>query len=253
MELGMSGKVAIVTGGGRGHGESMSLALAKEGAIVVPADLNGPSAENVRKEIEARGGKGMAFEVDITQTTQVDKMMKEVEKRFGRIDVLVNNACAPIRRIPFMEMDLSEWLNVINVNLTGTFICSRAAAAVMIRQGKGRIINISSFAANLPAAGFVAYSASKAGMEALSKTMTGELGKHGISTVFVRPGMIETEFTKPGHQGAIGEKMLSTIPLGRFGVTEELANLIVFLASDAAGYINGGPIPIDGGKYVIQF
>lgn len=252
MELRISGKVAIVTGGGRGHGETISLALANEGAIVVVADINGPSADNVQKEIAVRGGKGVAFQVDIAQARQVEDMMQKVEKQFGQIDVLINNACAPIRKVPFMEMELSEWMNVIQVNLTGTFICSQAAAKIMLKKGKGRIINISSFAAKLPSAGSVAYSASKAGIEALSKTVAGELGKYGISTLFVRPGVIETEFTRPGHQGAVGEKMLSSIPLGRFGTTEELANLIVFLVSEAASYINGGPIPIDGGKYIIQ-
>ncbi|MDX9821378.1 MAG: SDR family NAD(P)-dependent oxidoreductase [Syntrophales bacterium] len=253
MELKISGKVAVVTGGGRGHGEAMSMALAKEGVTVVVADLNGQSAQKVQGEIAARGGKGTAFQVDVTQADQVERMMEEAERQFGQIDILVNNACAPIRRVPFMELELSEWINVLQVNLTGTFICSRAAAKIMMKKRKGRIINISSFAANLPASGFAAYSASKAGIEALSKTVAGELGKHGISTIFVRPGVMETEFTKPQHQGAVGEKMLSSIPLGRFGTTDELANLIVFLVSDAASYINGGPIPIDGGKYVIQF
>jgi 3-oxoacyl-[acyl-carrier protein] reductase len=252
MELGISGKVAIVTGGGRGHGEAISLAMAKEKAIVVVADINGESAEKVQKEIASIGGEAMAFQVDIRQAHQVEKMMVETEKQFGQIDILINNACAPIRRIPFMELELSEWINVIEVNLTGTFICSQEAAKIMMKKGKGRIINISSFAANLPAAGFAAYSASKAGIEGLSKTVAGELGKYGISTIFVRPGVMETEFTKPLHQGAVGEKMLSSIPLGRFGTTEELANLIVFLVSDVASYINGGPIPIDGGKYIIQ-
>lgn len=252
MELGISGKVAIVTGGGRGLGEMISLALAKEGAIVVIAEINGPSADKVQKEIAARGGKAMAFHVDITQARQIEQMMEEVERQFGRLDILINNACAPIRRVPFMEMELSEWMNVIHVNLTGTFICSQAAAKIMLKMGKGRIINISSFSANMPAAGFGAYSASKAGIEGLSKTAAGELGKHGISVLFIRPGMIETEFTKPGHQGAAGEKMLSSVPLGRFGTPEEYANFIVLLASEAASYINGGPIPIDGGKYVLQ-
>lgn len=156
----------------------------------------------------------MAFQVDITQAPQVEEMLEKIDKQFGHIDILVNNACAPIRRVPFMEMELLEWTKVVQVNLTGTFICSQAAAKMMLKKKKGRIINISSFAANLPAAGFAAYSASKAGIEALSKTMAGELGKHGISTVFVRPGVMETEFTKPGHVGAVGEKMLSSIPLG---------------------------------------
>lgn len=253
MDLGISGKVVIVTGGGRGLGEATSLALAKEEAIVVIADINGPAADRVSKEIFGRGGKAMAFPVDITQARQVEQMMGEVERQFGQIDVLVNNACAPIRRVPFTEMELAEWTNVVQVNLTGTFICSQAVSRIMLKKGKGRIINISSFVAHMPAEGFVAYSASKAGIEGLSKTMAGELGRHGISVLFIRPGVMETEFTRPGHQGAFGEKMRASIPLGRFGTPEDLAHLIVFLVSEKAGYINGGPIPIDGGKYIVQF
>jgi len=253
MEMGISGKVVIITGGARGLGEATSLALAKEGAIVVIADINGAAADKVQMEIAARGGKAKAFQVDITQARQVEQVLGEVEREFGQIDVLVNNACAPVRRVPFTEMELAEWTKVVQVNLTGTFICSQAVSRIMLKKGKGRIINISSFAAHMPAEGFVAYSASKAGIEGLSKTMAGELGKHGISVLFIRPGVMETEFTRPGHQGVFGEKMRSSIPLGRFGAPEDLADLIVFLVSDKASYINGGPIPIDGGKYIVQF
>jgi NAD(P)-dependent dehydrogenase (short-subunit alcohol dehydrogenase family) len=150
-------------------------------------------------------------------------------------------------------MDVSEWDQVIAVNLRGAFNCSQAAARIMKEQGDGRMINISSFAAGLPAAGFAAYSASKAGLEALSKIVSGELGAFGVTAVFVRPGVVETEFTKPGHAGQVGEKMRSAIASGRFGETDELARLICFLASPLSSYINGGPVPIDGGKYVCQF
>jgi 3-oxoacyl-[acyl-carrier protein] reductase len=252
IELGISGKVALVTGGGSGHGATMSIALAREGAIVAVADIDGGSARKVFEQIAASGGTGAAYEADISQPDQVEAMMLDVERRFGGLDVLINNACAPIRRVPFMEMKLEEWTRVIEVNLTGTFICSQAAARIMVKKGRGRMINISSFAANLPAAGFAAYSASKAGIELLSRTVAGELGKDGITTVFVRPGVIETERTKPQHEGAVGEKMRAPIALNRFGSTEELASLIVFLASDSASYISGGPISIDGGKYAIQ-
>ena len=206
MDLQLSGKVVVVTGGGRGHGESMSLALADEGAKVVVLDVNGENARNVQERIAQRGCTGVGHQVDITQMPRVEEVMRATKERFGRIDVLVNNACAAIRRVPFLEMDVSEWDQVIAVNLRGAFNCSQAAARIMKEQGDGRMINISSFAAGLPAAGFAAYSASKAGLEALSKIVSGELGAFGVTAVFVRPGVVETEFTKPGHAGQVGEK-----------------------------------------------
>jgi 3-oxoacyl-[acyl-carrier protein] reductase len=253
MDLQLTGKVVVVTGGGRGHGESMSIALADEGAQVVVLDINGENARDVQRRIEERGHTAVGHQIDITQMPRVAEVMRATKERFGRIDVLVNNACAAIRRVPFLDMDVSEWDQVIAVNLRGAFNCSQAATRIMKEQGQGRVINISSFAAGLPAAGFAAYSASKAGLEALSKILSGELGAFGVSAVYVRPGVVETEFTKPGHAGKVGEKMRSAIASGRFGETDELARLICFLASPLSSYINGGPVPIDGGKYVCQF
>ncbi len=255
MELGLHDKVAIITGAGRGLGEAIALAFAKEKVNVVIDDTNAVAANNVKEKVIALGSQAVAFDVDITKPNDVERMVGDVEKEFGRIDILVNNAVAPnsFKRTLFMDMDLSEWINILNINLTGTFICSRAVAKVMIKKGKGKIINMSSIAAKLPAAGFAAYSASKAGIEALSKVLAGELGKYGINVIFVRPGVIETEITKPLHQGERGEWMLKPIPLQRFGEPSEVGDLIVFLASEAANYINGGPIPIDGGKFIIQF
>jgi 3-oxoacyl-[acyl-carrier protein] reductase len=247
--------VAIITGAGRGIGEAIALALAKEKVNVVIDDINGISANQVKEKAIALGTRSMAFDADITKPEDVERMVGEVEKEFGRLDILVNNAVAPnsFRRTLFMEQDLMEWTNILNVNITGTFICSKAAAKVMIKNRKGKIINISSLAANLPAAGFAAYSTSKAGIEGLSKTMAGELGQYGISVIFIRPGVIETEITKSFHQGEHGEWMLKPIPLQRFGKPSEIGDLVVFLASEAANYINGGPIPIDGGKFIMQF
>lgn len=253
MELGLEGKVAIVTGAGRGLGKTMAMALAKEKVRVIICDLNSENAERTQNEIVSLGGKAEAFCVDITKPSEVDDMVDKIEQQYGRIDILVNNACAPIRRVPFMEIDIEEWKTVLNVNMTGTFICSRSVARVMIRQKSGKIINISSFAANIPAAGFSAYSASKAGMEGLSKTLVGELGEYGINVVYIRPGVIETEITKEWHKGEVGEKMMKPIPLQRFGEPSELADLVIFLASEASNYISGGPIPIDGGKLVVQY
>ena len=255
MDLGLDGKVAIVTGAGRGLGEAIALALARERVNVVIDDINTVAANRVKEKAIALGSRSLAYDADITKAVDVERMVEEVEKEYGRLDILVNNAVAPnsFRRTLFMETDLSEWVQILNVNLTGTFICSKAVAKVMIKRRKGKIINMSSFAANLPAAGFAAYSASKAGIEALSKTMAGELGQYGISVIYIRPGVIETEITKSFHQGEHGEWMLKPIPLQRFGKPSEIGDLVVFLASEAANYINGGPIPIDGGKFVIQF
>lgn len=253
MDLQLSGRVAIVTGGGRGHGESMSRALAKHGAVVAVVDINGDEAQKVQGDIERDGGVSAAYQVDVRQMSAVQAMVDDVTRRFGRIDILINNACAAIRRVPFVDMERAEWDQVLAVNLTGAFNYSQAVGRVMKEQRSGRMINISSFAAGLPAAGFAAYSASKAGLEALSKTVAGELGEFGITAVYVRPGVVETEFTRPGHAGEVGEKMRSVIASRRFGTTDELARAICFLASPLAEYINGGPIPIDGGKYVCQF
>lgn len=255
MELGLQGKVAIVTGAGRGIGEAIALALAREKVNVVIDDIDRASAERVKEEAVALGSRAMAFDGDITNPEDMERMVREVEKEFGQIDILVNNAVAPnsFRRTLFMETNLSDWNQILHVNLTGTFVCSRAVAKSMVSRRRGKIINISSFAANLPAAGFAAYSASKAGIEGLSKTMAGELGQYGISVLYIRPGVIETEITKSYHQGEHGKWMLKPIPLQRFGKPSDIGDLVVFLASEAASYINGGPIPIDGGKFVMQF
>ncbi len=252
MKLGLKGKVAIVTGAGRGIGEQIALSLAGEGVVVIIDDTSQEGAQKVKDKIDKMGATAMAFNADITNSMEIEDMVGKVKEKFGRIDLLVNNACAPIKRTPFLEIDLDEWRQVFEVNVNGTFICSKAVAEVMVRQGHGKIINISSFAARLPAAGQSAYSASKAAIELLSKTMAGELGQYGISVMFIRPGVIETEITKPWHAGEVGENMLKPIPLNRFGAPVDVGNLIVFLASQAADYINGGPIPIDGGKYIIQ-
>lgn len=253
MDLELHGKSAIITGAGRGHGESMALALAHEGVSVAVVDINEENARQVQAKIEAQGGKALAWAIDVTDETAVSGLMQDVKEKFGSLDILVNNACAAIRRVPFLTMSVDEWDQVIAVNLRGAFNCMQAAGRIMKDQRSGRIINISSFAAGLPSAGFAAYSASKAGLEALSNTVAGELGEYGVTAVTVRPGVVETEFTRPGHAGEVGEKMRSAIALGRFGETEELARVICFLASPLAQYINGGPVPVDGGKYVCQF
>lgn len=252
MDLKLKDKVAIVTGSARGIGRQIAFALAKEKVCIVVDDINYEGAKKIEEDLLKMGTKAIAFGADVTDAPSVKKMVDKVMDDFGRIDVLVNNACAPIRRIPFIDMDLEEWRQVIRVNLDGTFICSQAVAEVMKKNRKGKIINISSFAAYLPASGFAAYSASKAGIELLTRTMAGELGEFGINVNCIRPGVIETEITKQWHQGEVGERMLKPIALKRFGDPEEVGTLVAFLASEKADYINGTPISIDGGKFVVQ-
>jgi 3-oxoacyl-[acyl-carrier protein] reductase len=252
MNLGLENKVAVVTGAARGIGREIALALAKEKVNVVIPDLNLEGATKVTKEILALGVRALAFQTDITSPQSVADMVAGTMDEFGRIDILVNNACAPIRRIPFLELDLEHWDQVMKVNLYGTFNCCQAVAKAMKQNNQGVIVNISSFAAYLPAAGFAAYSCSKAGIELLSRTLTGELGEYGIRVIYIRPGVIETEITKQWHGGEVGERMMKPIAIKRFGEPREVGELIAFLSSDAGSYINGGPIPIDGGKYAVQ-
>lgn len=253
MDLGLEGKVAIVTGSARGIGKEIALALAKEKAKIIIPDFNYEGAKKLKEEILNMGIEALAFNTDVTDAKAVNKMVEEVVDEYGSIDILVNNACAPIRRVSFLELDLEEWRQVLKVNLDGTFISSKAVSAVMKKKGKGKIINISSFAAYLPASGFAAYSASKAAIELLSKTMAGELGEFGINVNFIRPGVIETEITKEWHKGEVGERMIAPIALNRFGDPEEMGSLVAFLASDKSDYISGVPIAIDGGKCVVQY
>lgn len=252
MKLGLENKVAVVTGAARGIGKEIALALAREKVKVVIPDLNLEGATEVKEEILAMGVGAQAFKTDITNPQSVAEMVAGTMDEFGRIDILVNNACAPIRRIPFLELDMEHWDQVIKVNLYGTFNCCQAVAEAMKLNKGGTIINISSFAAYLPAAGFAAYSCSKGGIELLSRTLTGELGQYGIRVIYIRPGVIETEITKQWHEGEVGERMMKPIPIDRFGEPREVGELIAFLSSDAGSYINGGPIPIDGGKYAVQ-
>lgn len=252
MDLGLEKKVAVVTGGARGIGKQIAMALAREKVNLVISDLDYEGADQVKQEILATGTGAQAFQTDITNPQSVSEMVKKALAEFGSIDILVNNACAPIRRVPFLELDLEHWREVMRVNLDGTFLCSQAVAKAMKQNPGGTIINISSFAAYMPAAGFAAYSTSKAGIELLSRTLTGELGQYGIRVISIRPGVIETEITERWHEGEVGERMMRPIAIKRFGEPREVGSLIAFLASEAAAYINGGPIPIDGGKYSVQ-
>lgn len=248
MDLHLQGKVVIVTGAGRGIGRATALAFAREGAKVVCLDLQG--AEAVAGEIRMANGEALGMTTDVTQWPQIVKMRDDTLSKYGRIDALINNA-GLLREAYLHEMDEAIWDVVINVNLKGVFLCSKAVAPVMIQQRAGRIINASSFAAIIPSAGHGAYAAAKLGVIALTKTLAGELGPYGIRAIAYVPGVIATELTRELRTRA-GPQMLSAIPVGRFGDPQDVANVLVFLASEQADYINGAVVEISGGKLCVQ-
>jgi 3-oxoacyl-[acyl-carrier protein] reductase len=240
----LQGKVAIVTGSSRGIGKETAIALAQAGAKVVVNYTNAiASAEEVVKTIIANGSEAIALKADVSQAEEVDELIKNTLDHFGRIDVLVNNA-GITRDTLLMRMKLEDWQKVIDLNLTGVFLCTKAVIKPMIKQKSGRIINITSVAGLMGNPGQANYSAAKAGVIGFTKTVAKEVASRGITVNAVAPGFIETDMT----HGLKNEEILKMIPLNRFGKPEEIAGMIRFLAGDPAGaYITGQVFNVDGG------
>lgn len=241
----LTGKVAIITGASRGIGRATALAMAAEGAnVVVNYASSSGAAEEVVAEITGAGGKAIAFQADVSKVDEVDGMVKEVKDKLGSIDVLVNNA-GITRDTLLMRMKPEDWQAVIDLNLSGVFLCTRAIAKIMLKQKSGRIVNIASVAGQMGNPGQANYSAAKAGVIGLTKTVAKELASRGITVNAVAPGFIETDMTKDLKNT---EEILKFIPLGRYGKSEEVAGTIVFLTADsAADYITGQVFNVDGG------
>jgi 3-oxoacyl-[acyl-carrier protein] reductase len=240
----MTGQTAIVTGASRGIGRCVALALAEAGAeVVVNYARSAEAAEAVVAEILAAGGQAYALKADVAEEDAVEAMVKSVLERSGRIDVLINNA-GITRDGLLMRMKTDDWQAVINLNLTGVFLCTRAVTRTMLKQKSGRIINITSVVGLMGNAGQANYAAAKAGVVGLTRSAAKEMASRGITVNAVAPGFIATDMTKDLDAEAI----LAAIPLGRFGNPEQVAGTVRFLAADpAAAYITGQVLQVDGG------
>jgi 3-oxoacyl-[acyl-carrier protein] reductase len=237
-------QVALVTGASRGIGKAIALALAAEGAsVVVNYTSSQDAAQALVETIVKAGGKAVAIKADVAQPEQVEALVKETLAQLGRIDILVNNA-GITRDTLLLRMKLEDWQAVINLNLTGVFLCTQAVSKSMLKQRSGKIINIASVAGQMGNPGQANYSAAKAGVICLTKTLAKEFASRGITVNAVAPGFIETDMT----EGLKAEEILKIIPLGRYGKPEEIAGMVAFLASDpAANYITGQIFNVDGG------
>ncbi|MEB3348426.1 MAG: 3-oxoacyl-[acyl-carrier-protein] reductase [Cyanobacteriota bacterium] len=240
----LSGQVALVTGASRGIGRAVALQLAAAGAEVVVNYASSPdAAAEVVAAIEAAGGCAWSHRADVADEEQVEAMVKAVLERAGRLDVLVNNA-GITRDGLLMRMKTADWQSVLNLNLTGVFLCTRAVSRPMLKARSGRIINITSVVALMGNPGQANYSAAKAGVIGLTRSTAAEFASRGVTVNAVAPGFIATDMTRDLN----AEGILAAIPLGRMGQPEEVASAVRFLAADPAGaYMTGQVLQVDGG------
>jgi len=253
----LEGKAAIVTGAGtpRGIGRATALAMAREGADVLIADLNLVGAQEVAAEVRDLGRRALAIAVDVTSEEQTRRMASETRAAFGRIDILAN--CAGITRpTPVTDITVDEWDLIMNVDLKGVFLCTRAVLPTMIEQHFGRIVSISSVSGKQGGGvfGSAHYCAAKAGVAGFMKAVAKQMARHGITANSVAPGLIDTDIAvglvDEGTRAGLIEQSRQSILLGRLGRPEEVADAVVFLASDRASYITGEELDVNGGLHI---
>jgi 3-oxoacyl-[acyl-carrier protein] reductase len=241
-------KVAIVTGGGQGIGRAIVLDLAEIGVDVVVADINIDAAESAAAEAAAAGIDALAIQVNVADSQNVEAMIEKTVEKYGRIDHLVNNA-GITRDALMMRMGDDAWQAVIDINLTGTYLCSKAVVRTMMKQRSGRIVNISSVVGAMGNAGQTNYAASKAGVIGLTKSLAREVASRGINVNAVAPGFIQTAMTD-GLPEKARDELVTLIPNGRLGLPEDVSAAVKFLLSDDASYITGQVLHVNGGMYM---
>ncbi len=246
--MSFAGRVALITGAGRGIGREVALKLAAEGADVAIADLTLEAAEEVAAQIRAMGVKSLALKVDVSSPEDALKMVTDTVEGLGKIDILVNNAGITKDKL-MLRMEESDWDSVLSVNLKGAFNCTKAAVRVMAKARYGRVINIASIVGQIGNAGQANYSASKAGLIGLTKTTAREFASRSITCNAIAPGFIDTAMTQAMPEKS-RQALTAQIPLARLGSSDDVAEGVIFLASDKASYITGHVLSINGGMYM---
>jgi len=240
------GRVAIVTGGGRGIGRAIAVRIAREGAnVAISYRSNDSAAEETAKAVREAGTKCEVFKGDVASPGDVEALFKGVSDAFGRVDILVNNA-GITRDNLMMRMKEDEFDDVLQTNLKGTYLCTRAALRPMVRARWGRIVSVSSVVGLVGNAGQANYAASKAGIIGFTKSVAREVAQRGITVNAVAPGYVETELTGTLPED-VKDRIKAQVPMGRFGEAEEVAEVVAFLAGEGAGYVTGQTIAVDGG------
>ncbi len=248
MKIQLEGKRAIVTGANSGLGRAIAQALGEAGARVVIDYLTDPgAADEVAASVRANGGEAVTFEADVSDPRQVEKLFERIDAEWGGIDLLVNNAGVDGERQLTWESDPESWRRTIGVDLVGPYLCAREALRRMVPQGSGVIVNVTSVHEVIPWTGYGAYTAAKAGLGMLTKTMAQEASPHGVRVLAIAPGAIRTPINRDvwSNEETMAD-LLTKIPLKRLGTPEEIGAMVVLLASDAASYLTGSTVFVDG-------
>ena len=246
--MSLQGKVALVTGASRGIGQAIALELGRQGAIVIGTATSEAGAARIGEALKEQGIQGAGLMLDVASSESVDAVLEQIQKDFGAVAILVNNA-GITRDNLMLRMKDEEWFDVINTNLNSLFRLSKAVLRGMTKARCGRIISIGSVVGAMGNAGQVNYAAAKAGLEGFSRALAREVGSRSITVNSVAPGFIDTDMTRELPE-AQREALLTQIPLGRLGQAEEIAKVVGFLASDGAAYVTGATVPVNGGMYM---